>query len=778
MYWTKATGLLFHQQDNAHANTSASTVGQPKETTLPTTQSSPSTSSDVNARLFQQVSSYQPFIDYLRAGYPQWVDSIRPDTYSTIPNTPLSVAKRSDDVMFLVVPDGQGGYAFLNLVDLIKTAPVTAQPASLGNVRQSAGLPNLPRSTTLIGNIQMSVQPPGVSQSQLHTASGAPSTALEGSSQSSVQATIIPQSQLPITKPHSTASEIGGTQTSVQSQAVPQSPLRTGSEPQQNQEKSPIASPRKPNLRTPADADKRHLARDILRALGFKRPRPMNLSETHLEPAFKRHRPGSGFRVASRRWETHPTQATPRAVPVDEMQGVQSGQPVVSVQPIASGEQSTQENVEPVGTSVVDTGPTLPVSDIVPAVNIPESAQPGLPVASVVPSDELKSAPIPTGPHAGSSPIDASVVLATDDEPVTAPSTLIDVPSPTIKSPKLGPVIENVAPESAIECSPEEPTIMDVDGSLPSTHAEPYIVESPVTKALDFQKSDDAASEFDRLTIQDETISLAMDHPESSLQIEELEDEVEILEARDASREGLMLPDVREPEEDGEMSALGYAREVSQEAEITILEDLRETSREEEEATMALDLRQTSQEEGEITMVRDLSETSPEEAEITILQDLRKTSPEEGEILMSPEIKRGLGDAEGMPPVQLVTPMPQAKEEQKKPSTPLFLPSPSSSVQSPSSSSMIPPLYMDEDMPGVDGISEATKAERKLKSIYRRVRTGDQPFYVLVPSSPPYLVKFRKEEARRQRKKRKLASLQSDAVDYRRRKFYEQRSDW
>jgi len=92
---------------------------------------------------------------------------------------------------------------------------------------------------------------------------------------------------------------------------------------------------------------------------------------------------------------------------------------------------------------------------------------------------------------------------------------------------------------------------------------------------------------------------------------------------------------------------------------------------------------------------------------------------------------------------------------------------------------ILPPSadHVDEVMHDVDDIPEATKTERKLKSIYRRVKRGHQPFYVLVPSSPSYLVRFRQEEARRQRKKRKLASLQSDAVDYCRRKFYKQRSD-
>jgi hypothetical protein len=467
-------------------------------------------------------------------------------------------------------------------------------------------------------------------------------------------------------------------------------------------------------MRMPADADKKHLARDILRALGIKRRHSLGASGTPaLEPAAKRHQPDPDVRVV-------PAKGTEPPQPVFQVVSIspQPDQPIVPAQPTVNKVQSTQEPAISAGTLPVDDGSVQHVSNVISSTSVPESAQRNQPVMSDPPPDEPKAAP-PT-----SLPIKPSVALETNDELVTAPSTLIDDPFL-----QLGPVIENGAADSA-EHLTLEPTFMEIHESaipLSPTHSVPYIVESPAAKTLDLRKkSEDAASEFDRLTIQDEVISPATaNHREPSLQIEELEDG------------NVVMQDVRE---------------VSREGEIVMLQDVREPSLEEGEVSMQQDELEAAQEEGEISMQQDELEASPEEGEISMQQDVLEASQAE---LISP----GAG---GVPSVLSATPMPQAKEANKQaPRTPLFLPSPSASPQtigSPSFSRTIhPPIadYADEDVPGVDAVPEATKMiKRKSKFFYRRAKGKDQPFYILVPPPPPYLIKLRREEASRRRKKK------------------------
>ena len=715
---------------------------------------------DVYAQVYKQISSNQNFLDYLRGWYPHWLTSIRADSYFPIANTPLLIAKRPDNVMFLLAPDGQSGYVFLDLASLVSQRSVTTLPAaSQGNAQQQTVQLAVPYSTTSDADrSQTSVQASVVPQSQLPTTEPHSAPLQVSGAQTSVGASAIPQSQLSIHEPHSTALDAGSAQTSVQTSAVPHARLPT-IEQHQNQENS-SPSQRKPKMRTPADADKRHLARDILRALGIKRRRSLGASGTQaLEPAAKRHQPDSDVRVIPAKG-TKPSQLVFKVVSF----GPQPDQPIVPAQPTVNKGQSTQEPAISVGTLPVDDGSVQHVSNVVSSTSVSESAQQNQPVTSVAPPDEPKPAP-PT-----SLPITPSVAL---DELVTAPSTLIDDPFL-----QLEPVIENVAAD-AMEDLTLEPTFMEIPESaipLSPTHSVPYIVESPAAKTLDLRKkSEDAASEFDRLTIQDEVISpTAVNRREPSLQIEELEDgNVVMQDVREVSREGeiVMLQDVREPsQEEGEVSMQEDELEASQEeGEISMQQDELEASQDEGEL-------EASPEEGEVSMQQDELEASPEEGEISMQQDELEVSREEGELEASPEegeistqqdvleasqaelISPGAG---GVPSVLSATPMPQAQEANKQaPRTPLFLPSPSASPQtigSPSFSRTIhPPIadYADEDVPGVDAVPEATKMiKQKSKPFYRRAKGKDQPFYILVPPPPPYLIKLRKEEARRRRKK-------------------------
>lgn len=689
---------------------------------MPMTQTFSSTSNnDLYTKVYKQVSSNQNFLDYLRGWYPHWLTSIRADSYIQITNTPLYVSRRSDNVMFLAVPDGQSGYVLLDLASLVSQRPLTILPAaSQDNAQQQTMQPAVPHATTSdAGRSQTSVQASAVPQLQGPTIEPYSTPLQVSSAQTSVRASAMPQSQLStINEPHSTTWDAGSAQTSVQASAVPHSQLPT-SEQSQNEEES---SQRESKIRRPADADKRHLARDILRALGIKRRRSFGASGTQaLEPAAKRHQPDSGVHVIPARG-TEPSQLVFQVVPTD--------------QPPVNKVQSTQEPaISDVGTLPVDDGSVQHVSNVVSSTSAPESAQPNQPVMSVAPPDGPKAASShpPTNP-----PIKPSVASGTNDELVTVPSTLIDDLSPLLQ---LGPVIENVAADSA------EPTFMEIHGSatpLSPTHPLPYIVDSPVAKTLDIRnKSEDAASEFDRLTIQDEAISLApANHRETSLQIEELE-ELEEGKAvmREESLEGeiVMLQDVREPS--------------LEEGEVSMHQNELEASQEEGEISMQQDELEASQEEGEIAMRQDELEASQEEGEISMQLDVLEVSQMEGTVLISP-------DAGGVPSIRSATPI-QGKEEKEQASrTPLFLPSPSASpqrVESPSfSRTSHPPIadYADEDVPGVDVIPEATEMiKRKSKSFYRRTKRKDQPFYILVPPPPPYLIKLRKEEARRRRKR-------------------------
>ena len=686
---------------------------------MPATQSFSSTSRDgIYAQVYNQVSSNQNFLDYLRRWYSHWLTSIRPDSYFQIPNTPLFIGKSPDNIMYLVAPNGQSGHVHLDLASLVSQLPVTALlAASQGNAQQSdAGSSQTSVQASAVPQLQLPITEPYSTPLQVSSTQTSVRASEIPPSQSttSVRASAIPQSQLSTTiQPHSTPSDAGSAQTSVQASGVPHLRLPT-SKQHQNQENS---SQRTPKVRTPADADRRHLARDILRALGIKRRRSLGALGTQaLEPAAKRHQPDSDVRVVPASG-TEPSQLVFQVVPI----GPEADQPIVPAPPTVNKVQSTQEPaisgaVSGVGTLPVDDGSAQHVSNVIASISVPESTQPNQPVMSIAPPDEPKAAPTTHSP-----PIIPSVALGTNDELVTVPSTLIDDPS------QFGPVIENVAADSAEHLTPE-PTFIEIHGSpplSPTHHSVSYIVESPVAKSLDLRKkSEDAASEFDRLSIQDEVISPATaNHREPSLEIEELADEVVMQEVREVPREGeiVMLQDEREPSQEGEVS-------------------------------MQEDELEASQEEGEISMQQDEFEASQEEGEILMQQDVPES---EGIVLVSP-------DAGGVSSVLPATPI-QAKEESKKASrTPLFLPSPSASprtVESPSFSRTIhPPIadYADGDVPGVDFIPETTEIiERKSKSFYRRAKRKDQPFYILVPPPPPYLIKLRKEEARRRRKSQK-----------------------
>ena len=776
---------------------------------MPTIQSSLTSSNDNHTRIYNQLASNQNFISYLRSYYSHWLTTIQPDGYVVIPSTPLLIAKRPDNVMLLVAPDGQSGYVYLDLASLVAQLPVTTWPApSQGNpqeqttrssvahsttseatssqifvpasaVPQSQIRTSEPHSSTLqASSAPTSVRAPATPQSQLSVMNEPRSSALQASSApTSVAASVVPQSQMRTSEPHSSTLNASSAHTSVRASATPQSQLSVMNKPRSTA--TGAGSAQKPKIRTPADADKRHLARDILRALGIKRRHPSGTQAT--ERAAKRHQPDPAVRVvsASGAQETRSTQLVFRAVTVEEIRGAQPDQPVIPAPSTVNEVQSTREPAVSVDGALL----VQHVSNVVSSTSVPENAQPNHAAMSVAPPNEPKAAHTsvihtpPTSP-----PIRSSVALGTNDETVTIPSALIDVPSPSIKSPKLGPVIEDVAADSAERPSPEEPTIAEVHGStmlLSATPSVPYLVESPAAKTIDLQKkSDDATSDFDRLTIQDEIVSPgAANHLDISLEIEELEDDVVMQDIREASHEEgevVTLQDVRGmSQEEGELVVLQNVRGASPDGGRS---DELEASAEEGEISMEVDELEASQEEGEISAQVDELEASKEEREMSVQVDELETSQEEGEIsiqqegVMSPRIK-AVGDAEGLPPVLPATPMPQANQGNKQTSrTPLFLPSPSASpltVESPTFSRKIPPPvanYVDEDI--VDR-PEATEMITQKRSLYRRAKRKDQPFYILVPPPPPYLVKLKKEEARQRRKRN----------TYFRSKWYEQQSD-
>ncbi|KIL70382.1 hypothetical protein M378DRAFT_619959 [Amanita muscaria Koide BX008] len=291
--------------------------------------------------------------------------------------------------------------------------------------------------------------------------------------------------------------------------------------------------------------------------------------------------------------------------------------------------------------------------------------------------------------------------------PLRVPTTSPEIS--TVRSPTLG------LPPVRIAELPTEPEQSVEDVS--STMEEALASGASQSTIMDVDETtDDAANSLDRLTIQEQAvIPTAEGEHVLHAQIEEIEDG-EIQVPSDAVKEN--------------------GQEGVEEREVQVPS---EAPKEEEEEEI---------EEGEVQGPSEAPKEDEEEVE-------------EGEIRMTqlPE-----GDRR---PTTPITPIRKNVEGDAKPvKTPLFLPSPSPSPPEAGSrqgSAHPPPdsSILDEDSSMANSLrDEAVLRRQQHKSHHQRSsRKGE--FYILVPSLPSYVRKYKEQEAR-QRKRRKLLAQERD----------------
>ncbi|KAF8634795.1 hypothetical protein AX15_000709 [Amanita polypyramis BW_CC] len=477
---------------------------------------------------FASVAQNSQFIEYLRAAFARMKSSIPINSYVPVPNTSYYIVKHFDHSMSLLIPNAQGNYTSLDLPTLLScTTNMTPNMPVQQPVAQASAPVSRP-TTSRENATQIPIQASSTKPQEMHPPPQSTASLQLQSPQARTQAQLQPpRTQL--------QSQLQSPQNQIQLQPQPsQVQTQSRSQPASTQGWAATVVTGKPLQRTPADVDKSHLARYVLRALGVKRPRPSGSSGLQfLEPAAKRHESRSTEIIAITGGQGTQSVIGVTAA-VNGVQRSQPGRPAAGMTAAINGGQATQPQTTQPKQPIIDTAPAVSeardtresaapeaqgtqqtqlIPTITPAVKIIETIQPTSAPPISEPQVTQTSSTEPEPVLTLVSPLvsmPAASALGVEVVEMPSPSDEVELVSATIVelSPEPEPIIETVKELPKGPSASAAPIPRDTD--QPVSVTVPYAVQSApaaTVQSFDLQRhSDDAVNELNRLNIQEQAI--------------------------------------------------------------------------------------------------------------------------------------------------------------------------------------------------------------------------------------------------------------------------------
>ncbi|KAF8638595.1 hypothetical protein AX17_002136 [Amanita inopinata Kibby_2008] len=209
----------------------------PMQFSVPIQPSTTKFTANPGTQAIPEAPSYIEILQYLRENHARWMRDMPPNSFLMIPATSFYLFKQSNSTMHLAAPNAKGGYDYMDLELLMTRTGVTSQ---MGVQSQSH-----------IARQPLAQQP-------------TPETVDLEATRHAPKPIVIPNLAISA-RVQSETTDI--THTAVPTVATPSLPMPEPSSSRGIADAEPTVTPMK---RTPAEADKKHLARDILRALGYR----------------------------------------------------------------------------------------------------------------------------------------------------------------------------------------------------------------------------------------------------------------------------------------------------------------------------------------------------------------------------------------------------------------------------------------------------------------------------------------------------------------------------
>ncbi|KAF5387954.1 hypothetical protein D9615_000663 [Tricholomella constricta] len=233
----------------------------------------------------------------------KFTSGAKPKTFLSLPNSTVRIYKDVDSKLFLIFPDPSRptGFSFLPLPTLLSMKAQGPAKRSRNVYRDEYGNFQFLQEPLTQEQAKKyrpySIPPHATIQSLRSQAPGTSTTAVAATSNGSSNSVTVP------VLPTSATTASTSISTTFMSPSTPTAPLSASG----------------PSIRTPAQADKKRLAKDLLRALSFsshKRSHPEDGPSPHpLEPPAKRHASGQGTQASTPVHDESTTEANGGAVP-------------------------------------------------------------------------------------------------------------------------------------------------------------------------------------------------------------------------------------------------------------------------------------------------------------------------------------------------------------------------------------------------------------------------------------------------------------------------------